>query len=374
MMSPRRATLAVLAAVALLCAGCGAARGEDVLTVGIIAPLSGALAEDGTAYTNAAKAALAEGERALGRRIEVIVYDEASRTGEAINGTRRLLQRDRAHALLSSSTSGNFLATRQLIDRAQVPVLTIATATTVVKNNAGWTFRVSQPLADRNRDNAAFAVAQLKARTAAFLQTNDESQRAFAADVGAQLRSAGVNVVSEQYFQYGDTDFSPYLQRLRASAPEVVFLGCEVTQCATILDQSRAAGVSTNFVLPTAAASEEFLHQFGAVAEGAYAQTIYAPGATPATAGFERLATANGFPASYYSMVGYVEAHALLAAVRQAGSLDPQAIRRALATGGFDSPLGPIRFRPDGQAVVRGYVAQITGSHYRYFWAPSAPG
>ncbi|MFI0370155.1 ABC transporter substrate-binding protein [Actinomadura sp. 1N219] len=350
---------------------CGGGSGSDrALKVGIIAPLSGALAEDGSAYEQAARAALKEGEKSLGRPIDVMTYDEASKTREAINGTRRLIQRDEVDALLSGSTSGNFLASRQLIDRAEVPVLTIATATTVVEDNAGWTFRVSQPLSARNADNARFAVEQVKARSAAFLQTNDESQRAFAASVREKLRSAGVDVLSEQYFQYGDTDFSPYLVKLRSRQPDVVFLGCEVTQCATILNQAHAAGIDADFVLPTAAASDEFLHDFGRVSQGAYVQTIYAPGAVPTTQRFEQTAARGGFPASYYSIVGYIEAAVLVEAAKQAGSTDPAKIRDALAKGAFQSPLGRIKFLPNGQAAVGGYVAQITGPRYVHRWTP----
>lgn len=359
--------------LALGLGGCGIPDEEEAgadgpLTVGIIAPLSGALAEDGNAYADAAQAALEALQDDLGQEIEVVVYDEASETAEAVSGTRRLIQSDEVDALLSGSTSGNFLATRQFIDQAQIPVLTIATATAVVEDNAGWTFRVSQPLPDRIDDNVQFIVDQLGAQSVGFLQVNDESQRAFADGVKGQLGEAGIEVASEQYFQYGDSDFSPYLQELRSSTPDVTFLGCEVTQCAAIIDQANAAGVMTNFVLPTAASSQGFLDSFGDVSEGAYVQTIYAPGAVEETAEFEQLAEESDFAASYYGVVGFTEATVLVEAVREAGSTEPQAIQEALAGGSYESPLGEISFADNGQGEVPGYVAQIADSQYVYTW------
>lgn len=372
--SHARTILAIAGAVSLLFSGgcgIGGSAGDDTIKVGILAPLSGTLAEDGSAYAKAAKAALREAEGGGGRRIEVVTYDEASETSEAVTGTRRLIQKDQVDALLSGSTSGNFLATRQLIDKAQIPVVTIATATTVVKENAGWTFRISQPLPDRIDDNVKFATDKLNAKSVAFLQVNDESQRAFAKEVSRKLSAQGVNVVSNQYFQYGDTDFSPYIQQLRSRAPNVTFLGCEVTQCATILEQAHASGVNTDFVLPTAASSEKFLESFGDVGEGAFVQTIYAPGAVKATAQFEQLAEKKAFPKSYYSAIGYAEGAVLAEALKKAGSVDSEAIRKALAEGRFDTPLGRIHFLDNGQAKVPGYVARVSGSKYVHSWAPA---
>ena len=364
-------------AIALSLTACGAFQEEEssetsgTVTVGILAPQSGALAEDGTSYVKAATAALETLGEENNIDIEVKTYDEASSTGEAVNGTKRLIQNEGASAILSASTSGNFLATRQIIDQAEVPVLTIATSAKVVEGNAGWTFRVSQPIPERIADNVKFASETLQAKSVAFLQVNDESQKAFVKGMAEQLPSIGATSVAEQYFQYTDSDFTPYLQELGGIDADAAFLGCEVTQCAAILDQAHKAGVQSSFVLPTAASSDDFLANFGDVAEEAYVQTIYAPGAVPETADFEELAEKGGFVASYYSIIGYTEAKVLVDAIKEAGSGDPKDVKDALASGEFTTPLGAVSFEDNGQGTVPGYVAQIQDSKYVKVWPTS---
>lgn len=337
---------------------------EGPLKIGILASLSGNLAEDGSAYVDAARAAIEAKEDAIGRDVEISVYDERSETTEAVSGTRRLVDSDRVDILLSGLTSGNFLATRQVVDRAEIPVLTTATAPEVLEDNPGTIFRISQPLPDRIEDNVRFAVDELGARSVAFLQVNDEVQRVFADGAKDLLERDGVDVVSEQYFQYTDNDFSPYLSRLAQADADVTFLGGEVTQCATILEQAHAAGVETVFVLPTAASSSDFLESFGDVAEGTYVQTIYAPGTVESPEGrrFEDLAREHGFPLSYFSVVGYSEASILMDAVARAA--DDGDVVAELAGGSFETPLGRVEFDDDGQAVVDGIVARIEDGRY----------
>ncbi|HEX2049511.1 MAG TPA: ABC transporter substrate-binding protein [Actinomycetota bacterium] len=367
----RPAALLVALTLTAACASSASGEGDESpaasggpLKIGILASLSGNLAEDGTAYVDAARAAIEAMENDVGRDVEISVYDERSETTEAVSGTRRLVDSARVDILLSGLTSGNFLATRQVVDRADIPVLTTATAPEVLEDNPGSIFRISQPLPDRIEDNVRFVVDELDARSVAFLQVNDEVQRVFADGAKELLDEDGVDVVSEQYFQYTDNDFSPYLSRLAQADADVTFLGGEVTQCATILEQARAAGVETVFVLPTAASSSDFLESFGDVAEGTYVQTIYAPGTVASAEGrrFEDLAREHGFPLSYFSVVGYSEATIAMEAVARAGS-DGDVVEE-LAGGTFDTPLGRVEFDDDGQAVVDGIVARIDGGRY----------
>ena len=377
--SIRRKLIAVLGTLALSAGlvSCAAFQGDeesqasDTIKIGILAPQSGTLAGDGTAYLKAAEGALETLGAKAGLKIEVATYDEASATAEAVNGTRRLIQNDGVKALLSASTSGNFLATQQLIDQAKVPVLAIATSPKVLENNAGWTFRISQPVPERIADNVKFVSESLKSTKIGFLQVNDETQKTFVAGVIKELPGIGATSVSEQYFQYQDSDFTPYLQKLASSGAEATFLGCEVTQCAAILDQAKKAGVTSKFILPTAASSDAFLAEFGTIAEGAYVQTIYAPGAVKKTKAFEDLAKSKKFTASYYSIVGYTQAAVLIDAIDNANSSKSEDIKKSLADGKFDTSLGKLKFEKNGQGIAPGYVAEVKNSKYVKVWPKS---
>ncbi len=361
-----RVVALVVAASALLLIG--RVEAAAPIRIGIIAPQSGNLASDGNAYLGAARAVIEARNAAggiRGRSLEIVAYDEKGQVSEAVNATRRLLTEDRVAVILSASTSGNFLATVPLLSQYRVPALGIATSPKVTQTGNRYAFRIAQLVSDRVRENLEFA-GELKARTIAFLQVNDETQRAFVKSIKELAEKDGIKVAFEEWFQYGDSDFTTYLSKLRQAAPDVVFLGGEVTQCATILRQAKEGGVRAALVLPTAAVGENLLRAAGAAANGVYGQTIWVPAVieTPEARAFEALMKERGVPSAYYSVIGYTEARVALAALEKAGD-DPEALREAIASTSMPSPLGEIRFGPTGHGNAPGHVFQVRDGRWR---------
>jgi branched-chain amino acid transport system substrate-binding protein len=352
--------LALVASLALL----ARAEAAGPLKIGIIAPQTGNLATDGNAYLGAAQAVI-EAKNAAGgiqgRKIEVIAYDEKGQVNEAVNAVRRLLTEDRVAVVLSGSTSGNFLATMPLLNQYRTPALAIATSPKVTEGGNRYAFRIAQLIPDRVRDNVQLA-KELRAKTVGFLQVNDETQRVFVKSVKDLIEKEGTKTIFEEWFQYGDSDFSAYLSKLRQAAPDIVYLGGEVTQCATILRQAKESGIKAALVLPTSVVGENLLKAAGAGADGAYGQTIWVPSAltTPEARTFEALMKQKGLPSSYYSVIGYTEAQIALAALEKAGD-DPEKLRDAIAASSIPSPLGPIRFDKNGHGNAVGRVFQVRG-------------
>ena len=332
--------------------------------IGVVAPQSGNLAADGIAYLGAARAVI-EAKNAAGgihgRKIDVIAYDEKGQVNEAVNATRRLLTEDRVAVLLSGSTSGNFLATMPLLNQYRIPALAIATSPKVTEGGNRYAFRIAQLIPDRVRDNIRLA-KELGAKTVGFLQVNDETQRVYVKSVKDLLEKEGMKTVFEEWFQYGDSDFSAYLSKLRQAAPDIVYLGGEVTQCATILRQAKENGIKAALVLPTSVVGDGLLKAAGPGAEGAYGQTIWVPSVltTPEARAFEALMKQKGLPSSYYSVIGYSEAQIAVAALEKAGE-DPEKLRDAIAASALASPLGPIRFDKTGHGNAVGRAFQVRG-------------
>ncbi|MCX5735894.1 MAG: ABC transporter substrate-binding protein, partial [candidate division NC10 bacterium] len=108
----------------------------------------------------------------LGRKVEVIVYDDESDATKAVTAVDRLVKRDRVAAIVGPSTSGSSLAIISKIEEAQIPLLSCAAAKKIADPVKRWVFKTPQ-----NDQQMAIAIAAHMAnagvKTVAFIGFND---------------------------------------------------------------------------------------------------------------------------------------------------------------------------------------------------------
>ena len=110
----------------------------------------------------------------LGRQIEIVRYDNRADAQEATNVARRLVK-DGVVAVIGPAQSGNSIATRPILERAQIPmIVTTATNTFVTIDQrteqvAPFAFRPCFIDPFQGTVAARFAVDRLGAKTAAIL-------------------------------------------------------------------------------------------------------------------------------------------------------------------------------------------------------------
>ncbi len=68
-----------------------------------------------------------------------------------------------------------------------------------------------------------------------------------------------------------------------------------------------------------------------------------------------------GYDPDYHAASGVADVEALVQAMEDAGSTDPQKVRDALAKVNFESLYGPIAFGPNGQIDLPQVVIQVQG-------------
>jgi len=115
------------------------------IKIGLLVPLSGPRRAEGEALIRAAKLAL-EDEAATplpdGRRLALAARDENGPWGQAASEVVRLVEDDRAIALITSSEGAAAHLAEQVSTKLGVPVLTLSTDTTTTQINLPWIFRL----------------------------------------------------------------------------------------------------------------------------------------------------------------------------------------------------------------------------------------
>ena len=110
--------------------GTPAGAGEPI-RIGAIFSVTGPASFLGEPERNTAKMLEEDLNKAgglLGRKVEIIVYDDESDATKAVTAVDRLIKRDRVVAVVGPSTSGSTLAIIPKIEEAQIPLLSCAAA------------------------------------------------------------------------------------------------------------------------------------------------------------------------------------------------------------------------------------------------------
>ena len=82
-----------------------------------------------------------------GRMVELIHYDTSGKAKEAVSFTKRLVQKDRVDIIVGGSASGTTLAAMPVIEKAQVPFISLAGSVKIIEPVQKWTFKM--PHTDR---------------------------------------------------------------------------------------------------------------------------------------------------------------------------------------------------------------------------------
>jgi branched-chain amino acid transport system substrate-binding protein len=182
---------------------------------------------------------------------------------------------------------------------------------------------------------------------------------------------AGGTITAFESYSTGDKDFTAQLSKIKASAPEALFLPNYYNEAPLQIEQARRLGFSGAIVGSDSWGSEEILKLGKELMNGLYFTTHYAPDiATPKAKKFiadysERFgAKPDDVAALTYDAFGM-----LFSSIQQAGSLKPEEVRGCLSKlSGFEGVTGRVSFQPgSGSPIKSAVVILIKNSAFTYF-------
>ena len=180
----------------------------------------------------------------------------------------------------------------------------------------------------------------------------------------------GIEVLTTETFQSGDADLSAQLTRIKEVNPDAIFISALSPDISAILIQARQFGIpdSVPFIIPDLPSNE--IQAAGGAAEGAITFTGWASTAdTPGNQAFvQNYRTKYGIEPNIFVAQSYAAVYILAAAIAEAQSADPTAIRDALAdTKNFDTVLGQFSFNAIGDAVYDPVILIVENDEFQIF-------
>ena len=329
---------------------------SEEISVGVVLPLTGRLADTfGILNSQGFELALSEINAAhpSGIKLKFIIEDDQSTIDGAVEAFNKLIHQEDVSIILGPATSGQTEMTFPIAQENQVVAISPTSAARGLSAIGDYVFRVS--LTTDRLIPPGIEVTQTKLgyqRAATMYDETDFFSTDGDASVQEVLTAKGVEVITTETFQGGDTDFSEQLTRIQTLNPDVIFVSCLSPEKPGILMQGHELGISAPFIVRTLTAAD--VQAAGAAAEGAITFVGWGTALdTPGNQAFvENYSTKFGTEPTNYAARSYATLHILAAAIANAQSTDAAAIRDALASiRDFDTIFGKFSFDANGDAV-----------------------
>jgi branched-chain amino acid transport system substrate-binding protein len=213
------------AAIGLL-AGPAMAAG-DPIRVGIVEAQTGPLADAfGIPTMEGALLALEQINAAggiKGRQLEPVVRDDRTQVQGSVIAFQELARDPAVVAMIGPSISGGGMAVRPIINQNTLPELSISYGPALVKGDFTYFYRVGPGLDTGNQALLADVQKRLgSGQKLAIIASTDAGGTEGADDAVARASQYGMTVVANERYQYGDTDLTAQLTRVKAAGATVL--------------------------------------------------------------------------------------------------------------------------------------------------------
>lgn len=202
------------------------ARAAEPVKIGLILPMSGPFASYGKQIEHGVKLYLAtQGDTFGGRKVELIIKDDSP--GTAGDVSKRLAQelviKDKVDVLAGFGLTPAAFAVAPLATEAKKPMVVMNAATSSVTAKSPYIVRTSMTLAQNSAPMASWA-AKNKIKKVFTLVADYGPGHDAETQFKKTFTAAGGEIVGDVRAPVKNPDFAPYLQKIKDTKPDAVFL------------------------------------------------------------------------------------------------------------------------------------------------------
>ncbi|MFM7463995.1 MAG: ABC transporter substrate-binding protein [Cyanobium sp.] len=312
--------------------------------------------------------------RTVGRPLAVELEDGGSDEAFATAAFNLLIRRG-VLALVGPTLSQPAFAADPIAERRGVPVVAPSNTATGIPQIGFFISRVSAQssvIAPLSLEEALRREPDLK-RVAVFYAQDDAYSTAETAIFQRALAGKGLHPVTVQRTQLGDNDFQNPIAAALRERPELIVISAQAVDGGNLVRQLRELGYRGQIVVGNGMNTPNIYPICQQWCDGMLIAQAYSPELdTPTNKAFLQLFAerqGGGLPPQLtaQAFTAYQVLFEASQRLQARGALDDLtlaearlALMKELLAGRYDTPLGPIRFRPDGEVIQqRFYVAQV---------------
>ena len=259
----------VLAMTALVA---GPVLAQETIKVGFFAPLTGPVAADGASAKQSVELALKVVNAAcgiLGKKVELIVYDDRLNPQEAVAIANKLIEKDQVVGVVSGSYSGPTRVAAPIFAKARVPMVAGYAVHPDVTKSGESNFRNGFLGEVEGAAAGEYAVKVLNSKRPAIINMDNDFGREISAGFAKRVEKLGSKPIIQQVYKYpGEKDFRPFLTRIKEANPDLIFAAGYYDVAALMTLQAKELGISTPILAEEGFDSPKFIELAKGSAEG----------------------------------------------------------------------------------------------------------
>ena len=313
-----------------------------------------------------------EKDGVLGRKLKLVVYDDHSEPPTAVRLYQKLITQDKVDLVLGPYGSPITEAVAEVTEKHRLPMPAHAATTSIFRKGRKFIFMVLSP-AEVFLEGFVDLAARSGLKTIALINEDTIATRAIVRGTMELAKKKGLQVVFDEAYPKGNTDFTPILTKVRAANPDVLAAGTYFDDAVAITRQSRQLDVNPKmFAVTVGGDLPRFYEILGKDAEFVYGASLWDPELVTLRAG-GLVPIARQYPGarefveahkkefpgadlSYQTAAGYAICQILAEGVKRAGSLDGGKIRDAILKLELNTVFGPFRVDQDGFQIAHKVV------------------
>jgi len=347
-------------AIAFAFAGAASAQ-EQVVRIGHVGPISGAIAHLGKDNENGARMAIdelnAKGVTIGGKKVkfELLAEDDGADPKQGTAAAQKLVDA-KVHGVIGHLNSGTTIPASKIYhDAGIVQISPSATNPKYTQQGFKSAFRVVANDGQLGGTLGRYAVQINKAKRIAVIDDRTAYGQGVAEEFikGVKSKGGGAEIVAQQYTNDKATDFNAILTAIKAKNPDTVFFGGMDAVAGPMLRQMKALGINAKFMGGDGICSEQLAKLAGdamgdgqvVCAEAGGVEEAQKKGMEDFRAAFKKKFNTD---VQIYAPYVYDAVMVMVEAMKKANSAEPAKYLPELAKINYKGVTGNIAFDPKG--------------------------
>jgi branched-chain amino acid transport system substrate-binding protein len=357
---------AVLAAATAAAVVLSPARAEDAVKIGLILPMTGGQASTGKQIDNAIKLYMKQhGDTVAGKKIEIVLKDDGAVPDKTKTAAQELIVNDKVNFIAGFGVTPAALAAAPLATQAKIPEVVMAAGTSIITEKSPYIVRTSFTLAQSSTIIGDWAakngIKKVATLTSDYAPGNDALNF-----FKEHFVAGGGQIVEEVKVPLQNPDFAPFLQRMKDSKPDAMFVFVPAGQGGNFMKQYAERGLDKagiKVIGPGDVMDDDLLNGMGDAALGTVTAHLYSA-AHPSKMNKDFVAAYKkdfGNRPGFMAVSGYDGIHLIYEALKKTGgNTDGDKLIEAMKGMKWESPRGPISIDPETRDIIQNiYIRKV---------------
>ena len=330
--------------------GSPTAAAQDIVKIGLSAPLTGDWAEYGNDFKRSVTMVVDRVNRMGGIHGKEVVLEIADSRGdpkESVLIAEKFVADPDVIAEIGDFSSSSCMAAAPVYENANMTQLSPTASHMGFTKKGQNMFRVVATQGYEGPYNARWAVKDLGKKKIATIYINNDWGVDANKYFTQEAERLGAEIVAQEAFTPGEKDFTAILSKLKHLKPELIYLPTFYADAAAILNQARRMRFEPVIMANSSLFSQKTIELGGAAVEGILIPANYfsadpRPAAKEFTRDYQAL---YGSEPNQFAALAYDAANLMVAALQKAGVDDRAKVKDALESlRGFQGATGSISY------------------------------